>query len=107
MDSQPSFEQLIKEDRATRDAKRWRGTLLEYLELVRKDATITKLAHARVYEMMMRAGARDILETDEPTRVLGELTTAAMAEGRELEQLEVRRPTLEDVYLELIEENEE
>ena len=66
MESQPSFEQLIKEDRATRDAKRWRGTLLEYLELVRSDPTITKLAHARVYEMIMRTGAHDILETDEP-----------------------------------------
>jgi serine protein kinase len=66
MDSQPSFEQLIKEDRATRDSKRWRGTLLEYLELVRSDASATKLAHARVYEMIIRAGARDILETEEP-----------------------------------------
>ena len=41
------------------------------------------------------------VETDEPTRVLNELTTAALAAGRELEGLEVRRPTLEDVYLEL------
>ncbi len=45
-----------------------------------------------------------VLETDEPTRVLHELTTRALAEGRELEQLEVRRPSLEDVYLELVEE---
>src|SRR5689334_14709004 len=66
MDSQPSFAQLIKEDRASRDAKRWRGTLLEYLELVRADSSITKLAHARVYEMMSRMGAREILETEEP-----------------------------------------
>ncbi len=44
------------------------------------------------------------IETDEPTRVLNELTTAALAEGRELEALEVRRPTLEDVYLELLED---
>ncbi|HXJ32756.1 MAG TPA: serine protein kinase [Candidatus Eisenbacteria bacterium] len=65
MDRQPSFEQLIKEDRASRDAKRWRGTLLEYLELVRKDPSITKLAHARVYDMIMRPGSHDILETDD------------------------------------------
>ena len=46
------------------------------------------------------------VETDEPTRVLNELTTAALAAGRELEGLEVRRPTLEDVYLELLAEDE-
>jgi hypothetical protein len=33
--------------------------------------------------------------------VLHELTQAALAEGRELEGLSVRRPTLEDVYLSL------
>src|SRR5215813_1172695 len=66
MESQPSFEQLIKEDRATRDSKKWRGSLLEYLELVRADPSITKLAHARVYGMITRSGSREILETDEP-----------------------------------------
>ena len=34
--------------------------------------------------------------------MLAELTAAAVAEGRELEALEVRRPTLEDVYLDLV-----
>jgi len=43
-----------------------------------------------------------VIETDEPTRVLAELTGAAAAAGRELEALEVVRPSLEDVYLDLI-----
>ncbi len=43
-----------------------------------------------------------VVETEAPTRVLAELTGRAAAEGRELEGLEVRRPTLEDVYLELV-----
>jgi hypothetical protein len=34
--------------------------------------------------------------------MLNELTSEALANGHELEQLEVRRPTLEDVYLELV-----
>jgi ABC-2 type transport system ATP-binding protein len=42
--------------------------------------------------------------TREPTRVLHELTSRALEAGRELEQLEVRRPTLEDVYLQLTED---
>jgi ABC-2 type transport system ATP-binding protein len=40
-------------------------------------------------------------QTDEPTRLLAELTTEALARGEELYELSVGRPTLEDVYLEL------
>jgi ABC-2 type transport system ATP-binding protein len=47
-----------------------------------------------------------VRETDEPTRTLHELTSEALARGRELEQLEVRRPTLEDVYLDLVDGEE-
>jgi ABC-2 type transport system ATP-binding protein len=47
-----------------------------------------------------------VIDTEEPTRVLHDLTAQALAEGRELEQLEVRRPSLEDVYLELVEEDD-
>jgi ABC-2 type transport system ATP-binding protein len=48
-----------------------------------------------------RDGQEVVVETREPTRVLNELTAQALAEGHELEGLEVRRPTLEDVYLSL------
>jgi len=59
------FEKLIREDRASRESRNWRGTFLEYLDQVREDATITKLAHARIYDMVMAPGARDILESDD------------------------------------------
>ena len=49
-------------------------------------------------------GRETVIETDEPTRVLHELTAEAVASGRELEGLEVHRRTLEDVYLELTED---
>jgi ABC-2 type transport system ATP-binding protein len=45
-----------------------------------------------------------VVRTEEPTRVLNELTAGALADGVELEHLEVRRPTLEEVYLTLTEE---
>jgi ABC-2 type transport system ATP-binding protein len=51
-----------------------------------------------------RNGQLVVIETEEPTKVLHELTTEALAAGLELEHLEVRRPTLEDVYLELVDE---
>jgi ABC-2 type transport system ATP-binding protein len=43
------------------------------------------------------------LSTTTPVATLNELTGRALAEGFELENLEVKRPTLEDVYLELTE----
>jgi len=42
-----------------------------------------------------------VIETQTPTRTLNELTTWAVARGLELSNLEVARPSLEDVYLEL------
>jgi ABC-2 type transport system ATP-binding protein len=51
-----------------------------------------------------RNGETVVVRTAEPTQALHELTGAALADGLELEGLEVRRPTLEDVYLELMEE---
>jgi ABC-2 type transport system ATP-binding protein len=41
------------------------------------------------------------LETHDPTRTLHELTDWALGQGLSLEALDVTRPTLEDVYLEL------
>jgi len=54
-----------------------------------------------------RDGEQVVIESEDPTRVLHDLTSEALAGGTTLEQLEVRRPTLEDVYLELVGEEEE
>jgi len=66
MAEQSSFEQLIKKDRAERESKHWRGTFLEYLELVKSDPMVTKLAHARIFEMLLAPGTREILESPDP-----------------------------------------
>jgi ABC-2 type transport system ATP-binding protein len=50
-----------------------------------------------------RDGETVVERTSDPTRRLNELTAEALARGEELDALEVRRPTLEDVYLELTE----
>jgi ABC-2 type transport system ATP-binding protein len=52
-------------------------------------------------------GQARIKRTENPTRLLHELTSRAVAEGRELEELEVRRASLEDVYLDLLGTEEE
>jgi ABC-2 type transport system ATP-binding protein len=53
----------------------------------------------------VRDGEEVLVRTTEPTRVLHELTTEALARGEELERLEVRRPSLEEVYLSLVAED--
>jgi ABC-2 type transport system ATP-binding protein len=53
-------------------------------------------------EIRFRRDGQDVVvRTDDPTRTLHELTAEALREGRELEALEVRRPSLEEVYLSL------
>jgi ABC-2 type transport system ATP-binding protein len=51
-----------------------------------------------------RDGEEVLVRTTEPTRVLHELTRDALARGEELERLEVRRPSLEEVYLALVDQ---
>ena len=69
-----------------------------------RELTTTGLA---VEIRFRRDGEEVLVSTSEPTRVLNELTSEALARGEELEQLEVRRPTLEEVYLALVEEQDE
>ena len=49
-------------------------------------------------------GEEVVVETEEPTKTLHELTGEALRDGVELTGLEVHRPTLEEVYLSLTEE---
>src|SRR5262245_17213639 len=59
-------------------------------------------------EIRYRQNGREVvLRTSEPTRALHELTGQALAAGVELEDLYVRRPTLEETYLSLTEEQTE
>jgi ABC-2 type transport system ATP-binding protein len=52
-------------------------------------------------------GHEVVIHTSDPTTLLNQLTAEALAAGRELEGLSVRRPTLEDVYLSLTAESQE
>jgi ABC-2 type transport system ATP-binding protein len=84
-----------------------RVAVLRAGEIVRIGAPAELIGAVAAVEIRYRDNGRNVvLETDEPTRVLHELTAAALAGGRELDGLEVRRPTLEDVYLELVGEEE-
>ncbi len=66
VDDEKSFEKLISQDRATRDRRQWRGSFLEYLELVKKDPGLSKLAHFRLHDIITRAGTREIGDSENP-----------------------------------------
>ena len=80
--------------------------------LTMRDGMIVKIGTPRELttadlevEIRFRRNGEDVLiRTTEPARVLHELTGEALARGQELERLEVRRPSLETVYLALIED---
>jgi ABC-2 type transport system ATP-binding protein len=77
--------------------------------LIVREGTPRELTGGELSEVEIRFrrnGEETVLRTTEPTRVLHELTGAALAAGEELERLEVRRPTLEDVYLSLTADEE-
>jgi ABC-2 type transport system ATP-binding protein len=70
--------------------------------IVREGAPSELTGGASETEIRYRRDGHEIVErTADPTRRLNELTAEALAADRELEALEVRRPTLEEVYLEL------
>ena len=75
--------------------------------LVRIGTPAELIGAAPEVEIRYREDGREVVvATAEPTRALAELTGRAVAAGRELEGLEVRRPTLEDVYLDLVDGDE-
>jgi ABC-2 type transport system ATP-binding protein len=79
-----------------------RVAVLRAGQIVREGTPAELTGDTSETEVRYRHDGHDVvIRTTEPTKVLRELTTAAMAEGRELEGLTVKRPTLEDVYLSL------
>src|SRR5437867_184089 len=61
-----NFEKLIHEDRASRDQRTWKGSFLEYLEFLKQNPSLPKLAHTRLYDTIMKRGVREIHDTNDP-----------------------------------------
>ncbi|HUP31631.1 MAG TPA: ABC transporter ATP-binding protein [Gaiellaceae bacterium] len=75
-------------------------------EIVRLGKPSELTAGTRAQIRYVEDGREVVVDTDEPTRALHELTARALAAGVELENLELRRASLEDVYLELVAEDD-
>ena len=62
------FKEFIEIDREKRSTEKFEGNFLDYLELLKNNANIPKLAHQRLYEMILSKGVED-LKPDENPRI--------------------------------------
>lgn len=62
------FSKLLEEDRANRKKQHFEGNLLEYLHIVEQNPDVAKLAHKRMYDVIMRKGV-EIIKPEENNRV--------------------------------------
>ena len=60
------FQKLIREDRETRTKSMWKGSALEYLDIVRANPDLAKLAHKRICDMMISAGVSEVNVEENP-----------------------------------------
>lgn len=58
--SASEFRSIIDRDREQRTKEKWKGTMLEYLEIVKENPDLAKLAHARLYEMIKSSGIVEV-----------------------------------------------
>jgi len=54
------FQKLIQADRETRKKSSWKGSMLEYLELIKENPGTHKLAHKRLYDMINDQGMVEV-----------------------------------------------
>ncbi|MDP2668525.1 MAG: serine protein kinase [bacterium] len=55
----------IQSDRDAHVGRSWQGTVLQYLDKVKEDPSVAKLAHARLNDIIVRAGEKPITEIED------------------------------------------
>ena len=63
-----NFKEFIESDRESRNKDKFKGTFLDYLELLKENPDACKLAHKRLYDMIVGKGI-DVLKAEENPRV--------------------------------------
>lgn len=66
--SDRDISEIIRTDRQERNDRGFKGTFLEYTELVKKDPDIAILSHQRIYNLIIEAGV-EVVKTDEHPRL--------------------------------------
>ena len=63
-----NFQEMILADRRTRKVERFEGTFLDYLHMLQKHPEIYKLAHKRIYDLIVDQGTT-LVHTEENPRL--------------------------------------
>lgn len=63
-----NFKEFIKNDREGRNNEKFKGTFIDYLEIVKADPDIVKLSHKRIYDMVISKGI-EVIKGDENARL--------------------------------------
>lgn len=63
-----NFKELIEKDRERRKSDKFEGTFLDYLEILKNNPEVYKLAHERMYKIVTREGV-EVLDPEENIRV--------------------------------------
>ena len=63
-----NFKELIQKDRDERKREKFRGNFLDYLEIVKEKPEEVKLAHERIYNMIIDPGL-ELIKTEEDPRL--------------------------------------
>ncbi|MCY6483122.1 PrkA family serine protein kinase [Clostridium aestuarii] len=62
------FKKIIQSDRENKKKNKFKGTFLDYLELVKQNPDIVNLSHKRMYDIIMKEGF-EVLKPEENRRV--------------------------------------
>ncbi|HCW04588.1 MAG TPA: serine protein kinase [Clostridium sp.] len=63
-----TFKQIIQNDRESKNKFKFNGTFLDYLEIVKENPDLAKLAHKRMYDIIIQKGYQ-LLKPEENPRV--------------------------------------
>ncbi|NLK22345.1 MAG: PrkA family serine protein kinase [Epulopiscium sp.] len=62
------FSALIQRDRKERETNKFKGSLLDYLHIVKENHSITDLSHERLYKLIVEPGM-EVIRTEESPRL--------------------------------------
>ena len=70
MSEKNRYLDIIKNQRSSKTKKKFSGTLLDYLQIVEEDPTVTDHAHKRLYDAIVERGSATMDKSDARRRKL-------------------------------------
>lgn len=61
-----NFKEFIETDREKYNTQRFEGSFLDYLNIVKENPEIVKLAHKRIYDMIVSKGIEELKGEENP-----------------------------------------